>query len=373
MTVTQYTGLRYVPKFAEPEEWDSSNAYERLTVVLHEGNSYTSKQAVPKGVDISNKAYWSMSANYNAQVEQYRQEVLTFDTKINKNTQDIVNLSKPTVLVLGDSWTDSGSSSWVNKLKGYNVINYAVSGAAYIKSYSDISGTFMEQAIKSRDLLVDKIIVLGGLNDIRVNNSTPRDVGSAAYNLSSYLAEQHPNAKIFFGVNTPKNNEVYSHTIDFTTYIQTNVQVNGSSFINSQHWLNYFNVWKDDGIHPTEYGQNIIASNMQTVLEGGTPNTTFKLDTTNSELSKNIVAIGGEGFITINGYITPKSTAGQLFEVCYPDTTIQISSWANVICTVINEDYSTVGAVAFVNGVLHGTFPSSKLNTKFYINMTVPM
>lgn len=74
MSVTQYIGSRYVPLFADPIEWSSANTYEPLTIVLHEGNSYTSKQAVPKGIDISDEKFWAITGNYNAQVELYRRE-----------------------------------------------------------------------------------------------------------------------------------------------------------------------------------------------------------------------------------------------------------------------------------------------------------
>lgn len=54
MGVTQYIGARYVPLFADPTEWNNTRTYEPLTIVLHEGNSFTSKQFVPKGIDIDN-------------------------------------------------------------------------------------------------------------------------------------------------------------------------------------------------------------------------------------------------------------------------------------------------------------------------------
>lgn len=78
MGVTQYIGARYVPIFADPEEWTSSRTYEPLTIVMHEGNSFTSKQFVPVGIDIDNDAFWAETGNYNAQVEAYRQEVLDY-------------------------------------------------------------------------------------------------------------------------------------------------------------------------------------------------------------------------------------------------------------------------------------------------------
>lgn len=74
MAVTQYIGARYVPLFADPIDWSNQNTYEPLTIVLHEGNSYTSKQAVPKGIDISNEDFWALTGNYNAQIELYRRD-----------------------------------------------------------------------------------------------------------------------------------------------------------------------------------------------------------------------------------------------------------------------------------------------------------
>ena len=88
--VTQYVGARYVPLFAEPLEWDKTKAYEPLTIVLHQGNSYTSRQYVPVGVEIDNDSFWALTGNYNAQVEQYRQEVKSFDGRITANADAIV-------------------------------------------------------------------------------------------------------------------------------------------------------------------------------------------------------------------------------------------------------------------------------------------
>ena len=87
--VTQYVGARYVPLFAEPLEWDNTKAYEPLTIVLHQGNSYTSRQYVPVGVDITNESFWAKTGNYSAQVEQYRQEVKAFDSRITANANAI--------------------------------------------------------------------------------------------------------------------------------------------------------------------------------------------------------------------------------------------------------------------------------------------
>lgn len=89
MATTQYVGARYVSLFPEDEQWDSSKQYEPLTVVLHNGNSYTSKQYVPEGIDVADKRFWALTGNYNAQVEQYRKETAIISEKEEKNAASI--------------------------------------------------------------------------------------------------------------------------------------------------------------------------------------------------------------------------------------------------------------------------------------------
>ena len=89
MAVTQYIGSRYVPLFADPLDWNDQTEYEPLTIVYYAGNSYTSRQHVPKGIQITNTDYWALTGNYNAQIEQYRQEVQNMQDDVQTNTADI--------------------------------------------------------------------------------------------------------------------------------------------------------------------------------------------------------------------------------------------------------------------------------------------
>lgn len=83
----QYTGARYVPIFGrvgeDSIEWDNTAPYEPLTIVLYQGNSYTSRQYVPAGIEITNEAFWACTGNYNAQIEAYRREVLDYTEMVN--------------------------------------------------------------------------------------------------------------------------------------------------------------------------------------------------------------------------------------------------------------------------------------------------
>ena len=79
---SQYVGSRYVPIFADPIEWDNHRSYESLTIVTHDGESYTSKCNVGPGIDITNTRYWAKTGAYNAQVEQYKAEVKDLSSQV---------------------------------------------------------------------------------------------------------------------------------------------------------------------------------------------------------------------------------------------------------------------------------------------------
>lgn len=79
---SQYIGSRYVPIFADPIEWDIHRSYESLTIVTHDGESYTSKCNVGPGVDITNTRYWAKTGAYNAQLEQYKNEVKDLSSQV---------------------------------------------------------------------------------------------------------------------------------------------------------------------------------------------------------------------------------------------------------------------------------------------------
>lgn len=83
--IIQYVGARYVPLFADPIEWNSSATYEPLTIVTYMNASYTSRKQVPAGIEPTNNEYWALTGNYNAQVEEYRQEVESLKTSFNNN------------------------------------------------------------------------------------------------------------------------------------------------------------------------------------------------------------------------------------------------------------------------------------------------
>lgn len=130
MAVTQYVGARYIPLFAEPLEWDRNTAYEPLTIVYNNGNSYTSRQYVPSGTDISNEAFWALTGNYNAQIEQYRAEVKQYDARITANDSAIkAEVTRATKAEAGKAPTShaSGTTAYgVGNAANYGHVRLAV-------------------------------------------------------------------------------------------------------------------------------------------------------------------------------------------------------------------------------------------------------
>ena len=119
----KYIGARYVPLFADPYQWSKESTYEPLTIVYNEGNSYTSKQYVPAGIEIDNEEYWALTGNYNAQIEQYRQEVQQISGEMGGITTDVDQLKTgkaPTMHASAGTTYGIGTESLYGHVKLYD-------------------------------------------------------------------------------------------------------------------------------------------------------------------------------------------------------------------------------------------------------------
>ena len=135
--VRQYIGARYVPLFADPAEWNNTQTYEPLTIVIHQGNSYTSRQYVPVGIDITNNDYWALTGNYNAQVEAYRAETQANTSKF--AAMGINNTNEATEFLHKIETLDNDSTFNKEIIKagfGANTIDAATT--SYKSNYMDI-------------------------------------------------------------------------------------------------------------------------------------------------------------------------------------------------------------------------------------------
>lgn len=360
--VRQYVGARYVPVFADPLEWSDAIGYEPLTVVLHEGNSYTSRQSVPVGIDIGNATYWAETGNYNAQIEAYRQEVLTYDGRITANanaiaeamadiaaeTQARINednalalridsLSKQTpvqnengrnAVFIGDSFMAPTTSYpqklayFTAQLMGWTMYNYAYGGSGWVDEaratmnfYHQIQKAAQQISIPVAD--VDYIVIGGGFNDW--NDPTPLtydQLYSAALQTIKEARAQFPNAQIIAIPMTFRNYGVDTHMHDLYSAIVAGIAASGVAvkvIKDAYMWqLGFKNV---DGVHPTVDLYKIMAQYVASKVMGG--------DVKTSRLYSQTLSGGGISatlnFIIKDGMVTacldkvnlPELTAGQ--------------------------------------------------------------
>lgn len=281
MSVTQYIGARYVPIFAEPDQWTPDRAYEPLTIVLHEGASFTSKQAVPIGIEITNTQFWACTGNYNAQVEAYRQEVGRVSGEINEiadqqDAQDAAIDANATaietlaarekhLIIIGDSWSINGrtlTKKTAAKLgiKTANVHNYSSSGIGFLKEHA--SGKFADkvnQAISELGSTLETtpvyIYILGGTNDYDSGFTTASQYASVINSLATQLKTAFKNCELQVFFMQGKTSR--SYPIGLIKNVQSlcaeSVQVNNAAWpINFRDYA--------DALHLNETGDDKFSS-----------------------------------------------------------------------------------------------------------------
>lgn len=371
--VRQYVGARYVPVFADPLEWSDQREYEPLTVVVHEGNSYTSRQSVPVGIDIGNTAYWAETGNYNAQIEAYRQEVRAFDGRITANanaidaetqaresevaeamaeiaaeTQARINgdnalalridsLSKQTpvqnengrnAVFIGDSFMAPTTSYpqklayFTAQLMGWTMYNYAYGGSGWVDEagaamnfYHQIQKAAQQISIPVAD--VDYIVIGGGFNDW--SDPTPltyKQLYSAAVQTIKEARAQFPNAQIIAIPMMFRNYGVDTHMHDLYSAIVAGIAASGVAvkvIKDAYMWqLGFKNV---DGVHPTVELYKIMAQYVASKVMGGDVKTSrlYSQTLSGGGISTTLNFIIEDGMVTacLDAVNLPELKAGQ--------------------------------------------------------------
>lgn len=364
--VRQYVGARYVPVFADPMEWSSTRGYESLTVVTHEGNSYTSRQSVPPGIDINNTVYWAQTGNYNAQIEAYRQEVLAFDGRITANANaisaetqaresDIAAETKARIagdqelaqrmdtfekqtpvqgengrsaVFIGDSFMAPTTSYpqklayFTAQLMGWTMYNYAYGGSGWVDE-AGASMNFYHQIQKAAQQIsipvdtVDYVVIGGGFNDW--NDPTPltyKQLYSAALQTIKEARAQFPNAQIIAIPMMFRNYGVDTHMHDLYSAIVAGIAASGVAvkvIKDAYMWqLGFKNV---DGVHPTVELYKIMAQYVASKVMGGDVKTSrlYSQSLTGGGISTTLTFIIEAGMVNacLDKVVLPKLTAGQ--------------------------------------------------------------
>lgn len=95
MPIKKYIGARYAPKFIGA--WDKTIEYAALSVVYANEQSYVSRKTVPANTEITNTEFWIKSADWNAQMAQYNQNVERYEAEVLEYADTVNSLVGKTV------------------------------------------------------------------------------------------------------------------------------------------------------------------------------------------------------------------------------------------------------------------------------------
>lgn len=279
MANRQYIGARYVPKFADPVEWNSALSYEALTIVTHLGNSFTSKKPVPAGVDIANGEYWVNTGNYNEQIDTYRAEVAELSA-------DVKNVKKRYYVFIGDSYLSgvgANGQGWLyhlaNDLKLTQNVDYwtpseNLSGYGFasrtdqtIRTWTDAL-TDLASTMTNKDAITD-VIVAGGYNDAFAANADAIVSGMRQFN--TVCKNNFPNATVSLAFIAHYANTTYvlpGINMAYTTYTKCG-DLGWAYFADIDNLIKDTNYYAGDDAHLNSAGYKAIADGLANYLRGG--------------------------------------------------------------------------------------------------------
>lgn len=341
----QYVGARYVPKIMG--EWNKALQYEALSVVTHMGNSFTSKVPVPANVDITNKDYWVNTANYNAQVAEYKEIVekeiedrKNTDTKISNNLTNEINnrknADKDNILWIGDSYSVNYNHKLPNgvryMLNAKNWYEHSRGGAGFVGAWAGVNFNDLIEEAKnemsdSQKEMIKYVYIVGGANDSNFDwtEIKPKVISTVANARNSF-----PNAQVCY---------IFASSA-YTSYLNLFTKAKNISNDNLMPCIfamPYYYLtgafYNSDNLHYTEEATNYIVSIISNLICGSSYIPTITSNVANScfegwtPVSKQLQVSAPSGVLKISTpYLYLTKSVEQAFETDQYGNTILLKS-----------------------------------------------
>jgi hypothetical protein len=294
----QYVGARYVPKFSDPIEWNQQRSYEAMEIVTYLGTSYTSKKPVPVGTEIGNAEYWAITGNYNAQVEQYRQETvkvandLASEINNRKNGDNalstrISRLENRKIIMIGDSYGVQNDGSvrtfyWeffrdaLGLTDGINFFHSFQSGAGFGNEEYLYQLQNVSNSITDKESITD-IFVCGGWNDSDKSQSYGTDdaFNAGINHFNEYIKANYPKARMTLAHISWGNPQ---HMPAVYSQMKVSIQRYGEQsakgwriLTGTEHILHRYEsgIWQNDYAHPSQLGQGYLGMYLPSAFLSG--------------------------------------------------------------------------------------------------------
>lgn len=275
----QYVGARYVPKLMG--EWNKALQYEALSVVTYLGNSFTSKVYVPANIDISNQSYWVSTGNYNAQVENYRNETAQLTNSLNGEIINRKNADKDNILWIGDSYSVNYNHKLPNgvrdMLNAKNWYEYSKGGAGFAgawagANYNDLIELAKKEMSASQKEMIKYVYIVGGAND---SSFSWGEVKPKVISTVNNARNSFPNAQVCFIFASC----AYTTYMDLLTKTKNICNDNLMPCIFAMpHYYLSGTFYNTDNLHYTEAATNYIISVISGLLLGSNYIPTISVD-----------------------------------------------------------------------------------------------
>lgn len=317
MAVRQYIGARYVTKIYENSldpssaEWEASVNYEPLTLVTFNNGSYLSKKTVPAsaGNPSTEPDYWVQTGFYNGQIASLQQQINDLTADIG-DLDDLDTTDKSSIVaainelfssggierivMVGDSYPDNGNTfPRVAALlpDKYEILGFAAGGASFSKT--DQAGytsykSILEGATISDPETVDRVIIMGGYNEINITTNIVQGVDDTV----TYIHTRFPNASIEYMPVGRSKSASYNRTVQKYDNIAINElkRKNCIVYDNAKWILSSSNMMDADNVHPSTEGYTEMVKYTYDVIVNKS------LNVTNSFEIENIGAATGLPF-----------------------------------------------------------------------------
>lgn len=341
----QYVGARYVPKIVG--EWNKALQYEALSVVTYMGNSFTSKVPVPANVEINNTDYWVNTANYNAQVAEYKQKVekeiedrKNADTVLSNNLTNEINnrknADKDNILWIGDSYSVNYNHKLPNgvrdMLNAKNWYEHSRGGAGFAGAWAGVNFNDLIEEAKNEMTTTERemikyVYIVGGANDSNFawGEIKPKVISTVANARSSF-----PNAQVCF-IFASSAYTAYLNLLTKTKNI-SNDNLMPCMFAMPYYYLTgaFYN---SDNLHYTEAATNYIISVISNLICGSSYTPTIVANVARScfegwtPASQQLQVSAPTGVLTISSaYLYLTKSVEQPFETDKYKNTILLKS-----------------------------------------------
>lgn len=293
----QYIGARYVLKFADPIAWDKANSYEALTIVTYLNNSYTSKKPVPANTEITDTEYWVVTGNYNAQIEEYRQETEKVKEDINnekidrenadialqKKIDNITASQNRKFILIGDSYGVNNPPTWKDLFVTdfpdtlFNVLGstgfVTTNPKTFLEMLTETVNTLTEEQKKK----ITDVVVVGGFNDaswLKAGITTTVAIKEAILTFVNYVKNNLPNAVVRLGYAGWCTGEL-ENASEYFSAIRAVMDVYNKTFTDKLYTipnvnivLTQANLMDETHFHPTSVGEQILYNTIANGLFG---------------------------------------------------------------------------------------------------------